>query len=95
MNNPPCPRACDVGFDHYHQEEDPGVWPGVLCDGEYHDCDYAGAYLTRCYSPAVKHLEPMFSLPTVEALIRAALADERAGIDPEPVWSLPYPDGCR
>lgn len=99
MSNPPCPYECTERVDHYHEKWDEELVGATACNPE-DDCEYDGEHITRCYSPSVKaqparRSELMFALSTVEALIRAAIADERAGIDPDPTWSLPYPDGCR
>lgn len=88
----PCPHGCDATGEHYHTIQDGTVDPYPL----YMECSEAkrgercssfegGAY-TFCYLPPAKRpAEPMFALSTVEALIRAAIADEREGLGPLPV----------
>ena len=105
----PCPYAgCAATGEHYHQIQCGTVDPYPL----YVECAEAkrgercsstdGAY-TFCYLPPVKRpAEPMFALSTVEALIRAAIADAREGLGPLPVeywaedddfyWSDDYQD---
>ena len=85
----PCPiPGCTYRAEHYHTldagtaDEAIGIECSEAAAGR--PCTVDGYYYTRCFAPAVKP-ELMFALSTVEALIRAAIADEREGLGPLPM----------
>ena len=111
----PCPYAeCAAIGEHHHEIARGVVNPYPLpmecpraASGER--CSDVDETFTPCFLPpdrrpmeAPKPPEPMFALSTVEALIRAAIADEREGLGPLPVeywaedddfyWSDDYQD---
>ena len=110
----PCPHAgCAATGEHYHV-----ITMGVIdlrpleieCSrgANSERCSVEGKSYTHCFLPPAKRPmgaptpEPMFALSTVEALIRAAIADAREGLGPLPVehwaedddfyWSDDYQD---
>ena len=71
---PPCPiEGCTSDSDHHWHWRNGSEWLEVECATL--DCDYAGDYVTRCYSRALPKQVPMLSLPTVAALVEAARAE--------------------